>query len=47
MTGASLVALQILIIPDNLHEYPDKIINSSNVQITTSVAKLLIPFVVH
>jgi hypothetical protein len=46
-TGASLVALQILVIPDNLHECLNEIIDSSNIQITTSVATLLIPFVVH
>jgi hypothetical protein len=36
-----------LVIPDNLHECPNEIIDSSNIQITTSVARLLIPFVVH
>jgi hypothetical protein len=46
-TGASPVALQILVIPDNLHECPNKIIDYSNIQFTTSVARLLIPFVVH
>jgi hypothetical protein len=45
-TGASLVALQILVISDNLHECLNKIIDSSNIQITTLVARLLIPFVV-
>jgi hypothetical protein len=47
MTGASPVAFQILVIPDNLHECPNEIIDSSNIQITISVARLLIPFVVH
>jgi hypothetical protein len=46
-TGASPVALQILVIPDNLHECPNEIIDYSNIQITTSVARLLILFVVH
>jgi hypothetical protein len=46
-TGANPVTLQILVIPDNLHECPNEIIDSSNIQITTSVARLLIPFVVH
>jgi hypothetical protein len=47
MTGASLVALQILVIPNNMHECLNEIIDSSNIQITTLVARLLIPFVVH
>jgi hypothetical protein len=45
--GASPVALQILVVPDNLHECLNKVIDCSNIQITTSVARLLIPFVVH
>jgi hypothetical protein len=45
-TGASPLAFQILVISDNLHECPNKIIDSSNIQITTLVARLLIPFVV-
>jgi hypothetical protein len=45
--GASPVAFQILVIPDNLHECPNEIIDCSNIQITTAVARLLIPFVVH
>jgi hypothetical protein len=46
-TVASLVALQILVVPDNLYKCPNKIINNSNIQITTSVVRLLIPFAVH
>jgi hypothetical protein len=46
-TGASPVALQILVIPDNLYECLNKIIDYSNIQITTLVARLLIPFVVY
>jgi hypothetical protein len=46
-TSASPVALQILVISDNLHACPNKIIDSSSIQITTLVARLLIPFVVH
>jgi hypothetical protein len=45
-TDASPLALQILVISDNLHECLNKIIDCSNIQTTTSVAKLLIPFVV-
>jgi hypothetical protein len=47
MTGVSPVALQILVVPDNLHECPNKTIDYSNIQIITLVARLLIPFDVH
>ena len=46
-TGASPVAFQILVISDNLHECLNEIIDSSNIQITTLVARLLISFVMH
>jgi hypothetical protein len=45
-TGASLLALQILVIADNLYECPNKIINCNNIQISTLVARLLKPFMV-
>jgi hypothetical protein len=38
--------LQILIVFHNLHEYLDKIINCSNIETNTLVARLLKPIVV-